>query len=75
MDDVEAVLLQQQGLVGTSAERVQRAIGHLDREMQQLDMARVKLEADVRDKVCAEIIKALAWRRELEELADKNRLL
>ena len=51
MDDVEGVLIHQQGLMSSFIEKVKRALTHLDREMQQLEHVRVKLEADLRDKV------------------------
>ncbi len=51
MDDVECVLLKQQGFVGGFDDKVQRAMRHLDREISQLDMVRQRLEADMYDKL------------------------
>jgi hypothetical protein len=51
MDHVEKGLLWQQGLVTNFAEKVKRSITHLDTEINHLDQVRLKLEADLRDKV------------------------
>ncbi|KXZ52634.1 hypothetical protein GPECTOR_9g679 [Gonium pectorale] len=58
MDDVEKSLLKQQGLLGSFAERVNRAIaqarglqGGVDKEIAALEAVRAKLEADLRDKL------------------------
>ncbi len=51
MDDVEKSLLKQQGLLGSFAERVNRAIAQVDKEVAALESVRAKLEADLRDKV------------------------
>lgn len=51
MDDVEKSLLKQQGLLSSFAERVNRAIAQVDKEVAALESVRAKLEADLRDKV------------------------
>ncbi|GAX74150.1 hypothetical protein CEUSTIGMA_g1599.t1 [Chlamydomonas eustigma] len=50
MDDVEGLLLKQQGFVSAFYEKVKRAINHVDRELAQLDMVRQRLEGDLQDK-------------------------
>lgn len=54
MDNVEMVLINQKGLVNAFDERVKRALQSLDAELQQLDLVRRKLEADLKDKVRGE---------------------
>mmetsp|Transcript_14636 Transcript_14636/g.31883 ORF Transcript_14636/g.31883 Transcript_14636/m.31883 type:complete len:512 (+) Transcript_14636:54-1589(+) len=51
MDDVEKTLLNQQGLMNTFIEKVKRAVGHVDREVSQLEAVKAKLQADLADKV------------------------
>lgn len=51
MDDVEIVLMKQQGLIGTFADKVKRSIQHLDHEVDQLEQCRMKLDADLKDKI------------------------
>ncbi|GFR49244.1 hypothetical protein Agub_g11258 [Astrephomene gubernaculifera] len=51
MDDVEKSLLKQQGLLGSFAERVNRALSQVDKEVAALEAVRAKLEADLRDKM------------------------
>lgn len=51
MDDVEIVLMKQQGLIGSFVERVRRSMSQLDQEVQHLEQCRIRLEADLKDKV------------------------
>ena len=53
MDSVEKGLLSQQGLISNFGEKVRRSIQHLDTEINHLDQVRLKLEADLKDKVRA----------------------
>ncbi|KAG2492894.1 hypothetical protein HYH03_008808 [Edaphochlamys debaryana] len=50
MDEVEKSLLKQQGMLGSFAERVSRAVAQVDKEVAQLEAVRARLEADLRDK-------------------------
>lgn len=51
MDDVETVLMKQQGVIGSFMERVKRSMSQLDQEVQHLEQCRIRLEADLKDKV------------------------
>ncbi|KAJ9526461.1 hypothetical protein QJQ45_009945 [Haematococcus lacustris] len=53
MDEVEKALLRQQQMVITFAEKVKRAINHVDREVAQLQVVKAKLTADMHDKASA----------------------
>lgn len=53
MDSVEKGLLWQQGMMGNFGEKVKRSLTHLDSEINNLDQVRMKLEADLRDKIGA----------------------
>lgn len=51
MDEVEKRLLHQQALISTFIEKVKRAIGHVDKEVCQLESVKARLAADHKDKV------------------------
>ncbi|KAF5829855.1 Tektin family-domain-containing protein [Dunaliella salina] len=53
MDDVEKQLLNQQQLISSFVEKVNRAISHLDKEMGNIDACRARLMADLKDKANA----------------------
>mmetsp|Transcript_28996 Transcript_28996/g.53289 ORF Transcript_28996/g.53289 Transcript_28996/m.53289 type:complete len:519 (-) Transcript_28996:325-1881(-) len=53
MDEVEKTLLRQQGFLANFSDKVKRALAQVDREVNQLDVVRQRLEADLRDKIDA----------------------
>ncbi len=62
MDNVELVLISQKGLVSAFDERIKRAMQSLDAELQQLDLVRRKLEADLKDKVRRVVNVCVGWK-------------